>query len=148
MPTPTTGDTVTIDYVLRRGDGEEVGTTAGIGPQRIVLGSGAIFLAIEAALMDMAVGETRTVAIPCAEAFGPRNATRVMEIPRTDLPPGPEPEPGMTLQAQRADGSPLRMHVVEVGADSVTVDANHPLAGEDLTFDLTLRGHEPATRGR
>lgn len=145
MSNPTTGDTVTIDYVLRRSDGQEVGNTAQSGPQDIQLGSGQIFPQIEVALASMAVGEQQSVAIACAEAFGPRQAALVIEIPRADLPPGREPQQCMALQAQSADGQPLTLHIVEVGEEKVTADGNHPLAGEDLTFDITLRGIRPGS---
>ena len=62
-----------------------------------------------------------------------------MDIPRSNLPPEPAPQPGMALQAQAQDGTPLTLHIVEVGDQTVKVDGNHPLAGEDLAFDVTLR---------
>lgn len=139
MSTPATGDTVTIDYTLTRTDGQEVGSTAQVGPQQIELGTGQTFPQIEEALKDMRVGDSRTVAIPCADAFGPRREELVQELPRSELPPGPDPEPGMALQAQRPDGSPMMLHIAEVGPETITVDANHPLAGEDLSFAITLR---------
>lgn len=145
MTQPATGDTVTIDYVLRRGDGKEVGNTAHSGPQDIQLGSGQIFPQIEAALAAMAIGEQQSIAIACAEAFGPRQDALLVDIPRAELPPGREPEEGMALQAQRSDGEPLTLYIVEVGEAAVTADGNHPLAGEDLTFDITLRGIKPGS---
>ena len=63
----------------------------------------------------------------------------IMDIPRGNLPPEPAPEPGMALQAQSPDGQPLTLYIVDVGEDTIKVDGNHPLAGEDITFDLTLR---------
>ena len=145
MTTPNNGDTVTIDYVLKRGDGEEVGSTAQAGPQAIELGGGNTFPQIEEALTSMQVGEEQSVAIPCDKAFGPRREDLVQDIARSQLPPGPDPQPGMALQAQGPDGNPMMLHIVEVGDDSIKVDANHPLAGEDLTFDLTLRAIESAS---
>ena len=73
--------------------------------------------------------------------FGP---DRIIEIPRSNLPQDPAPEPGMALSAQQQDGSTATLVITEVGEDSVKADANHPLAGEDLTFDLTLRGIKQA----
>ena len=139
MSTPANGDTVTIDYTLTRSDGEEVGNTAQAGPQQIEIGNGQTFPQIESALKEMSVGDSRTVAIPCADAFGPRREELVQELPRSELPPGPDPQPGMALQAQNADGQPMMLHIAEVGPDTITVDANHPLAGEDLSFAITLR---------
>lgn len=139
MTTPTNGDTVTIDYVLKRGDGEPVGTTAQSGPQEVQLGAGQIFPQIEAALTDMKVGDEQSVSIPCDSAFGQRQDALVVDIPRDNLPPEPAPQPGMALQAQSPDGQPMTLYVVEVGETAIKADGNHPLAGEDLTFDITLR---------
>ncbi|HAD17116.1 FKBP-type peptidyl-prolyl cis-trans isomerase [Qipengyuania citrea] len=139
MTTPNSGDTVTIDYVLKRTDGEEVGNTQQAGPQDITIGSGQIFPQIEEALTGMAVGEEQSVSIDCANAFGPRQDALVIDIPRENLPPEPAPQPGMAMQAQAQDGSPMTLYIVEVGDQTIKADGNHPLAGEDLTFDITLR---------
>ena len=135
--TPNNGDTVSIDYVLRRSDGEVVGSTRDQGPQDVQLGAGQMFPQIEQALTGMEVGEEKTV--PVQEAFGPRRDELVFDIPRANLPPEPAPQPGMALQAQQEDGPPLTLYVVEVGEQTVKADGNHPLAGEDLSFDITLR---------
>ena len=139
MTTPNSGDTVTIDYVLKRTDGEEVGNTQQAGPQDITIGSGQIFPQIEEALTGMAVGEEQSVSIDCANAFGPRQDALVIDIPRENLPPEPAPQPGMAMQEQAQDGSPMTLYIVEVGDQTIKADGNHPLAGEDLTFDITLR---------
>ena len=139
MTTPNSGDTVTIDYVLKRTDGEEVGNTQQAGPQDFPIGSGQIFPQIEEALTGMAVGEEKSMSIDCANAFGPRQDALVIDIPRENLPPEPAPQPGMAMQAQAQDGSPMTLYIVEVGDQTIKADGNHPLAGEDLTFDITLR---------
>ncbi len=139
MTTPNNGDTVSIDYVLRRSDGEVVGDTQGQGPQAIQLGTGQMFPQIEQALTNMQVGEQKTVTLDSENAFGPRREELVIEIPRENLPPEPAPQPGMALQAQQQNGQPMTLYVVEVGDTAVKADANHPLAGEDLSFDITLR---------
>ena len=139
MTTPNNGDTVTIDYVLRKSDGEVVGNTQQVGPQAVELGSGQIFPQIEQALTGMEVGEEKTVSIPSEQAFGARNEQLVIDIPRSNLPPEPTPQPGMALQAQSPDGQPMTLHILEVGDETIKADGNHPLAGEDVTFDLTLR---------
>ena len=144
MTTPNSGDTVTIDYVLKRTDGEEVGNTQQAGPQDITIGSGQIFPQIEEALTGMAVGEEQSVSIDCANAFGPRQDALVIDIPRENLPPEPAPQPGMAMQAQAQDGSPMTLYIVEVGDQTIKADGNHPLAGEDLTFDITLRDSKQA----
>lgn len=139
MTVPKNGDTVSIDYVLRRGDGEIVGHTQEVGPQDIQIGGGEIFPQVEQALVGMAVGDEQSVSIESTNAFGPRRDELVIEIPRDNLPPDTEPEQGMALRGQQPDGSPVTLYVVEVNEQTVKADANHPLAGEDLTFDITLR---------
>lgn len=139
MTTPNNGDTVMIDYVLRKGDGEIVSNTDEVGPQELTLGQGEIFPQIEQALIGMEVGEEQSIEIASDNAFGPRRDELVVDIPRQNLPEEPAPQPGMAMQAQRSDGQPLTLYIVEVGEDSVKADGNHPLAGEDLTFDITLR---------
>ncbi len=139
MTTPNNGDTVMIDYVLRKGDGEIVSSTEEVGPQELTLGQGEIFPQIEQALTGMNVGEEQSVEIESENAFGPRRDELVVDIPRQNLPEEPAPQPGMAMQAQRPNGEPLTLYIVEVGESSVKADGNHPLAGENLTFDLTLR---------
>ena len=139
MSTAKNGDTVTIDYTVSRSDGQEVGNTNESGPQDITLGTGEIFPAVEQALAGMEIGDRQTVSIDSDKAFGPRREEMVIYIPRENLPPEPAPQPGMALQAQQQDGSPLTLYVVEVGEQTVKADGNHPLAGEDLTFGVTLR---------
>ena len=125
MTTPNSGDTVTIDYVLKRTDGEEVGNTQQAGPQDITIGSGQIFPQIEEALTGMAVGEEQSVSIDCANAFGPRQDALVIDIPRENLPPEPAPQPGMAMQAQAQDGSPnVARNVMHVYTNAESSTAN------------------------
>jgi FKBP-type peptidyl-prolyl cis-trans isomerase 2 len=144
MTNPNNGDTVMIDYVLRKGDGEIVSSTEEVGPQELTLGQGEIFSQIEQALTEMEVGQEQSVEIASEKAFGPRRDELVVEIPRQNLPEEPAPQPGMAMQAQQSNGEPLTLYIVEVGDDSVKADGNHPLAGEDLTFDVTLRNIKQA----
>lgn len=139
MTTPNNGDTVSIDYTLKKSDGTVVGSTADLGPQDITIGSGQVFPQVEEALTAMSVGEQKSVAIDSDKAFGPRRDDLVIDIPRGNLPPSPAPEPGMALKGQQSDGSEVTLYVVSVSDQVVKADANHPLAGEDITFDMTLR---------
>lgn len=133
------GHTVVIDYSVRTGDGKIVGDTRETGPQAIKLGDGAIFPQVEEKLADMKVGDQQTVAIECENAFGPRREEMIIDIPRQNLPAEADPKPGMALQAQQQDGSAVTLYVVAVSEQSVKADGNHPLAGEDLSFDVTVR---------
>lgn len=133
------GDTVVIDYSVRTGDGTVVGDTKETGPQAIKLGDGAIFSQVEEKLAAMKVGDKETIAIESENAFGARREDMVIDIPRQNLPAETDPKPGMALQAQQEDGSAVTLYVVSVSDESVKADGNHPLAGEDISFDVTLR---------
>ena len=83
-------------------------------------------------------GESKSMRIPAAEAYGPYQDELVEEVERAMLPEDMEPEVGLRLRAWRPDGLEIVLAVTEVGAETVTLDANHPLAGEDLTFEIEL----------
>ncbi|MEO1252633.1 MAG: peptidylprolyl isomerase [Pseudomonadota bacterium] len=138
MTTAKKGDTVAIDYVVRTGDGRVVGGTENEGPQTLTIGAAQIFPQIEQALHGMTVGDEKAVTISSADAFGPRREEMVIQIPRENLPEGEAPQPGMTLSARQQDGSTVNLVITEVGENAVVADGNHPLAGEDLHFGLTL----------
>lgn len=108
------------------------------GPMELTIGAGELFPQIDAALAGMAPGEKKTVVIPAAEAFGEYDQEKVFNVPRSDLPEDLRPEVGDELVLSNDDEEELGVAVVEVSADSVTFDANHPLAGEDLSFEVEL----------
>ena len=139
MTTVNQGDTVAIDYVVTTTAGQVVGGTEGQGPQSIQIGGGQIFPQIEQALTGMEVGDSKSVDIASENAFGARSEELVLDIPRANLPPEPAPQPGMQLNAQTPDGQPMTLFILEVGDQTIKADGNHPLAGEDVTFDVTLR---------
>lgn len=133
------GDTVVIDYVVRLENGQVVGGTEQEGPQTLTIGEAQIFPQIEAALDGMEVGAEKAVTIVSDQAFGPRRDELVIQIPNEHLPQGETPQPGMTLSAKQQDGSTVNLVITEVGEAAVTADGNHPLAGQDLHFGLTLK---------
>jgi peptidylprolyl isomerase len=134
------GDTVKIHYTGTLDDGTEFDSSAGREPLEFTLGSGEVIPGFEQAVEGMAVDEKKTVHIAADDAYGPRHEEMVQEVPKNALPPGLEPQEGMALQAQGQDGRPLRLTVTAVGADTITVDGNHPLAGQALNFDIELVG--------
>lgn len=138
MSAAKTGDTVVIDYSVRTGDGRVVGGTAQAGPQTLTLGKAEIFPEVEAAIAGMEVGGETSVTIPADKAFGPRRQEMIVQIPREQLPAEQPPQPGMQLSARAQDGSTVNLVIVEVGETAVTADGNHPLAGQDLHFGVTL----------
>ncbi|GGD79743.1 FKBP-type peptidyl-prolyl cis-trans isomerase [Croceicoccus mobilis] len=138
MAIAKTGDTVSIDFVVRTQDGNVVGGTQENGPQTLTIGGGEVMPQIEDALQGMEVGGEKTVTVDSENAFGPRQEQMIIEIPRAQLPADPAPQPGMQLAAQQQDGSTVNLTIVQVEDDKVVADGNHPLAGQDLTFGLTL----------
>lgn len=144
MQSATKGDTVLIDYTVQTNDGRVVGQTEDGTPASVTIGDGQIFPEVEAALDGLEVGAERSVTVSSDNAFGPRRDDMLIEIPREQLPADPAPQPGMTLAAQQQDGSTVNLTITEVGDEKITADANHPLAGEDLQFALTLVEIKPA----
>lgn len=138
MQTAKNGDTVLIEFVARTNDGRVVGHTQQDGPQTVTIGNAQVFPQIDSALIGMAVGAEQTVTVAAADAFGPRREELVIEIPRANLPPETVPQAGMGLSARQPDGSTLDLLVTKVTEESVTADGNHPLAGEDLHFGVTI----------
>ncbi|MDX1460169.1 MAG: peptidylprolyl isomerase [Xanthomonadales bacterium] len=132
------GDTVKIHYTGTLNDGTQFDSSEGRDPLEFEVGSGKVIPGFEKAVEGMAVGDTKKINIPADEAYGPRLDQMVQEVPRSALPEGLEPEEGMRLQAQNPQGQSIQLTVTAVGEDSITVDGNHPLAGQALNFDIEL----------
>lgn len=138
MTTAKSGDRVRVHYTGRLGDGEVFDTSEGGTPLAFTVGAGQVIAGFENGVIGMAAGDSRTVRIPCADAYGERQPDGVIEVPRDEFPPDMELETGARVQGQQSDGSAVAFTIVSVTAAAITLDANHPLAGKDLTFDLTL----------
>ena len=138
MSQAKTGDTVKIHYTGTLDDGSQFDSSAGRDPLEFTLGSGQVIPGFDKAVEGMAVGDEKTVNIQPEDAYGPRNDQMVQEVPKSALPDDLEPEAGMGLQARGQDGQVLNLTVISVGDDSITVDGNHPLAGQNLNFDIQL----------
>ncbi len=132
------GDTVAIHYTGTLLDGSTFDSSEGRDPLEFVVGSGQIIPGLDVALPGMAVGDKKTVQIECAQAYGPINPEMRQAVPREGIPPEIPLEVGTQLQMQTQTGQPLPVMVVEVDEATVTLDANHPLAGKDLIFDFEL----------
>ena len=132
------GQTVRFHYTGKLENGAEFDSSADRGPVEAELGSGKTLPAIESALIGMAVGEKKTVEIAAANAFGPHDPALLHKVQRSQMPDGMPIEPGQRLKASSSDGQEVMLTIVEVGTTEVTLDANHPLAGRDVTFDLEL----------
>jgi len=132
------GDTVRIHYTGRLLDGTQFDSSQGRDPLEFQLGSGQIIKGLDTQVQGMTVGDSATVSIPADDAYGPHRPEAVQTVPRDRIPPSVDVSVGARLQATGGDGQPLQLTVVGVDEAQVTVDANHPLAGKDLVFDVEL----------
>ena len=130
-----TGDTVRIHYTGTLEDGSTFDSSAGRDPLEFQVGSGQIIPGLDKAMPGMSVGEKKTVAVPADEAYGQPNPEAV---PRGEIPADIPLDPGTQLQVQTPNGQVMPVTVVDVTDAEVTLDANHPLAGQDLTFAIEL----------
>ncbi len=135
---------VLFDYEVRNSRAETLDDSKETGPMAYVHGYASIVPGLEKALEGKQAGDELNVVVPPVEAYGLRDKKRLAEVPRSVFPPGAEIAPGMRFRAQREDGTD-NVVVIAVSPETVTVDANHPLAGETLTFDVTVREVRPAT---
>ena len=132
------GDTVTISYIGTLDTGRIFHSTEEQGPISFTIGSGQAFSRLEQAVVGMAVGETKNIIIPAAEAYGPRLDANIIKVQRELFPPERELRVGEKLSLQFKGGIERVMMILELGEQEVTLDGNHPLAGLDLTFALRL----------
>lgn len=133
-----TGDTVRIHYSGTLADGTEFDSSRGRDPLEFEVGSGQIISGLDKALPGMAVGDTKKVEVPAAEAYGDSNPQAVQAVPRSQVPEHIPLEVGLQLQVQGPDGRVMPVVVSALDEENVTLDMNHPLAGRDLTFDIEL----------
>ena len=149
MAQAETGDTVKIHFTGKLEDGTVFGSTANREPLEFKLGEGGIIPGVESAVEGMNVGESKTVKVPPEQAYGPHQAELVAEVSRDRFPEGVEPKIGQKFEIPRPDeqGQVTVVRVVKVSESTVTLDANHPLAGRDLTFELELLEIPSKTEG-
>ena len=138
MAAAKSGDTVRIHYTGTLGDGTQFDTSAGRDPLEFALGGGQVIPGFDAAVTGMSTGDQKTVTIEPDDAYGQRHEQLVQQVPRNTLPDNIDPAVGMQLQSQSPDGQIMNLVIVEVEEESITLDANHPLSGHALTFDIEL----------
>ncbi|MEW6418117.1 MAG: peptidylprolyl isomerase [Nitrospirota bacterium] len=132
------GDTVKVHYTGTLEDGTVFDSSKDRGPLEFTIGKGQLIKGFENAVLGMSIGETKTVTVPSNEAYGPRKNELVLKFNKTDFPPDLDPVEGLVLNLKNPDGRSLVAQITEVSGDSVTLDANHPMAGKDLTFKIDL----------
>ncbi|RMF56605.1 MAG: peptidylprolyl isomerase [Calditrichaeota bacterium] len=133
-----TGDTVKVHYTGKLVDGTIFDSSENRAPLEFTIGDGQLIPGFEQAVIGMQPGETVTVTIAADDAYGQYNPVLVQEIGRDMLPEDLEPQVGQQLEATQGDGGRLIVTITEVSDDTITIDANHPLAGKDLVFDIQL----------
>jgi FKBP-type peptidyl-prolyl cis-trans isomerase SlyD len=135
---------VTIAYTLKNADGEVIDSSEDHGDLSYLHGHQNIVPGLEKALDGKSVGDAVDTTVSPEEGYGERRDELVFSVPRDRLPEG-ELELGMQFRAQSQDGQELVVNLIEVGEDEVTLDGNHPLAGEDLHFDVKINGIREAS---
>lgn len=138
MTNVKSGDTVFVHYTGTLTDGSEFDSSRDRDPLQVTAGAGQLIPGFDAALIGMALGETKRVEIPCAEAYGEIDPANRQPVPRSQIPEDIPLEVGLILQMQASEGHVLPVTVVEIGEDEVMLDANHMLAGKDLIFDIEI----------
>lgn len=131
-------DTVKVHYTGKLADGQVFDSSLEREPIEFTLGQGQLIPGFEKGVIDMKVNEKKTVTIPCGEAYGEVNDSLFQEVKKEQLPPEIKPEVGMGLVSKNPDGTERQLRVAEVKEDAIVVDANHPLAGKELIFDLEV----------
>lgn len=132
------GDTVRVHYTGSLTDGTKFDSSEGREPLEFTLGSGQIIPGLDNAIPGMAAGDSKTVTVAPEDAYGVHDASRVQTVGRDAIPDHIPTEPGTQLQVQSPDGQTIPVLVTEASETEVTLDANHPLAGRELVFDLEL----------
>lgn len=138
MSAAKSGDTVHIHYTGKLEDGTQFDSSEGRDPLEFALGGGQVIPGFDSAVEGMAVGDKKSVTIQPEEAYGPRHDQLIQDVPRNQLPDDMTPAVGMELQAQNETGEVMRFSITAVADETITVDGNHPLAGEALNFDIEL----------
>jgi peptidylprolyl isomerase len=138
MAQAKTGDTVRVKYNGRLDNGTEFYNCADKEPLQFVIGKEEVIAGFEEAVIGMNVGETKTVKITADKAYGPLLPELRSAIPRAQFPSHIIPEVGQILRVTSSTGESLLIRVMNISENDVTVDGNHPLAGRDLTYDITL----------
>jgi len=138
MPQAKQGDTVHVHYTGKLDDQSVFDSSEGRAPLTFELGAGQVVPGFEKAVSGMATGERKTVTIPAEDAYGPRIEQLTFTAPRENLPEGYDPTEGEMMRLETRDGRQLDVVVTHADEKVVKLDGNHPLAGQDLTFDIEL----------
>lgn len=131
-------NTVQVHYTGKLTNGQIFDSSIEREPLKVTLGQGQLIPGFENALIDMEVNQEKTIEIPCNEAYGEKKQELFHEVNKAQLPAEIKPEVGLPLMSQTPDGQTMHFTISEVKDETVVVDGNHPLAGQDLIFDLKI----------
>lgn len=140
------GDKVKVHYHGKLRSGETFDSSNGREPLEFTVGSGQVIKGFDNGVMGMQVGDKRTVEIPVQDAYGEKSEEMLFEFPKDQFPPDMQPEKGLQLMMNNGSGQSFPVVIADVKADSVILDANHPLAGQELIFDIELVEIVPTSR--
>ena len=132
------GDYISVHYTGTLDDGSVFDSSEGRDPLAFTAGAGQMIKGFDAAVIGMKVGEVKTVTIPAADAYGLHDESLILTFPKDELPEGMDPKVGDQLALTQSNGRQVPVVVIEVTDEDLIVDANHELAGKDLTFKIEL----------
>jgi peptidylprolyl isomerase len=132
------GDVVRVHYTGTLEDGSQFDSSVGRAPLEFTVGAGQMIAGFDAGVVGMAVGEKKTILIDPDHGYGQKDPTAIIEFPSSNIPEGMAVEVGMKLNLQNQYGQPVPVVVIEVKEEVIIMDANHFLAGKDLTFDVEI----------
>lgn len=138
MQTAKKGDKVKVHYHGKLTDGTTFDSSEGRAPLEFEVGSGQVIPGFDEGVTGLQIGEKKTVNIPADQAYGPVSEEQIVEFPKSQFPEDMKPEIGMPLQMSNDQGQNFQVVIKEIKDDTVVLDANHPLAGKDLVFDIEL----------
>ena len=140
------GDKVKVHYHGKLHSGETFDSSQGREPLEFTVGSGQVIKGFDDGVKGMKVGEKKTVEIEKNDGYGEKNDEMIIEFPKKEFPAEMQPEVGAQLMMNNGSGQSFPVTIVEVKEETVILDANHPLAGEDLIFDIELVEITPTSR--
>jgi peptidylprolyl isomerase len=138
MQSAKTGDKVTVHYTGKLTDGTQFDTSRPDSPIEFTIGESMVISGFEQAVIGMSPGDTKTTTIPQAEGYGPHREEMILTVDRANIPANIDLELGQQLGLQYENNQSLTVTVTNISEDAVTLDGNHPLAGQDLVFDIHL----------
>ena len=140
------GDKVKVHYHGKLRSGETFDSSEGREPLEFTVGSGQVIKGFDDGVRGMNVGDKKTVEIASVDAYGEKEEDRIIEFPKTQFPSEMKAEVGMQLMMNDGQGQSMPVVIVEVKEETVLLDANHPLSGQDLIFDIELVENTPVSR--